>query len=216
MAEINPNNNVNNKSKGKRRAKKLSTHIDMTPMVDLMSLLITFFMLTLAFSKPKVMEIVLPDDRGGPGDSIKYPVHRVINLLLSENDKIYYYTGMPPASENDLKASGDRLQAINYGPDGLRKLLLIRNMILFEKVDSLTRDFISGKTKISQDSLLQLIRASKRKDKIGPIVLIKASKKAKYRNIVDVIDEMQICNVARYAIVDPSEYELKLLANTPM
>lgn len=45
----------------KKRAKKHSTHIDMTPMVDLMCLLITFFMLTTAFSKPKVMEIVLPE-----------------------------------------------------------------------------------------------------------------------------------------------------------
>ena len=45
----------------KKKPKKLSTHVDMTPMVDLICLLITFFMLTTAFNKPKIMEIVLPE-----------------------------------------------------------------------------------------------------------------------------------------------------------
>lgn len=49
------------KSGGKKRPKKHLPHIDMTPMVDLMMLLITFFMLTTAFTKSKVMEIVLPE-----------------------------------------------------------------------------------------------------------------------------------------------------------
>lgn len=46
---------------GKKETKKGDARVDMTPMVDLMSLLITFFMLTAAFSKPKVMEIILPE-----------------------------------------------------------------------------------------------------------------------------------------------------------
>ena len=49
------------KKGGKRRPKKHGTRIDMTPMVDLMCLLITFFMLTTAFSKAKVMVITMPD-----------------------------------------------------------------------------------------------------------------------------------------------------------
>ena len=51
------------KKGGKRKAKKFSTHIDMTPMVDLMCLLITFFMLTTAFAKPKAMEITMPEKK---------------------------------------------------------------------------------------------------------------------------------------------------------
>jgi hypothetical protein len=101
----------------------------------------------------------------------------------------------------------------NYGTNGLRRLLLNKNMDLYEKLDSIKGDFITGKSDISQDSLLQLIRANKRKDKFGPLVLIKTDKTAKYRNIVDAIDEMEICSIARYAIVDPNEYELKMIAN---
>jgi biopolymer transport protein ExbD len=213
MAEISSNTSVDTKFNRKRRAKKLSTHIDMTPMVDLMSLLITFFMLTTAFAKPKIMEIVLPDEEGESGQAI---ASRTINLLLSSDNKIYYYLGKPPMSDKEVTESAGRLQKINYSKNGLRKLLLNRNIALFEKVDSLSKNFISGKTEISQDSLLRLIRSSKKKDKVGPIVMIKADNKAKYRNIVDVIDEMEICNVARYAIVDPSDYELKLLANAAL
>jgi biopolymer transport protein ExbD len=215
MAEIAENSGVDNRPKHKRRAKKLSTHIDMTPMVDLMSLLITFFMLTTAFSKSRIMEIVLPIDGGdnNPSTSIEYPASRTINLILSDNNKIYYYVGKPPMNDNDVKAFAGRLQQTNYNSTGLRKLLLKRNLNLYEKVDLLSKDYIARKTDISQDSLLQLIHASKKKDTLGPIVMIKASNGAKYGNIVDVIDEMEICNIARYAIVDPSEYEMKLLQN---
>ena len=67
MAEIIANEGGHGKKKGKARAKKHGTHIDMTPMVDLACLLLTFFMLTTAFSKPKVMEIVLPEKTNEQG-----------------------------------------------------------------------------------------------------------------------------------------------------
>jgi biopolymer transport protein ExbD len=89
------------------------------------------------------------------------------------------------------------------------------NMLLYEKVDSAQQDVITGKSKITQDSLLSLIKQYKKKDKKGPIIMIKADKNAKYKNIVDVIDEMAICNVARYAIVDMNEYETKLIETVP-
>jgi len=53
MAEIIANEGGGKKGHGKKRAKKNSTHIDMTPMVDLMSLLITFFMLRILFFRIK-------------------------------------------------------------------------------------------------------------------------------------------------------------------
>ncbi|MFM7079991.1 MAG: ExbD/TolR family protein, partial [Bacteroidota bacterium] len=48
------------KKDGKVKQKKSTTHIDMTPMVDLAFLLLTFFMLTTTFSKPKTMEVNMP------------------------------------------------------------------------------------------------------------------------------------------------------------
>ncbi len=219
MAEIIANEGSGKKGHGKKRAKKHSTHIDMTPMVDLMSLLITFFMLTTAFSKPKIMEIVLPEK-----DVIDNPVEpqveieakRTLNILMSGDDQVYFYIGKPPMNEEDVTLfASSKLQKTDYGKDGIRKLLLSKNMALYEKVDSATQDVITGKSKISQDSLLNLVKQYKKKDKIGPIVMIKADKHAKYKNIVDVIDEMAICNVARYAIVDMNEYEVKLLEAIP-
>jgi biopolymer transport protein ExbD len=217
MAEIIANEGGGGKAHGKKRAKKHSTHIDMTPMVDLMSLLITFFMLTTAFSKPKIMEIVLPE-KDVVQDTSKGPeieAKRTLNLILSGDNKVYYYIGKPPMNDKDVTAFASQFQKTDYGKDGIRKVVLKMNMLLYEKVDSATQNVITGKSKISQDSLLSLIKLYKKQDKKGPIVMIKADKETKYRNIVDVIDEMAICNVARYAIVDMNEYELELLKNAP-
>jgi hypothetical protein len=49
---------------------------------------------------------------------------------------------------------------------------------------------------------------------VGPIVLIKATEKVKYKNVVDIIDEMAICNIARYSLTEMNSFEEKLLAKT--
>lgn len=215
MAQLNTNMNERGINSRKRRSKKHSIHIDMTPMVDLMSLLITFFMLTTAFSKSKIMEIILPEPTGPVGTNSVSPGSRTLNLLLSGGNKIYYYIGVPPENESDLNTSASKLQKLDFSKDGLRKTLLNLNILLFEKVDSLNSAYLAGEMKITNDSLSKIVKDFKKKDRKGPIVMIKADKTAKYRNIVDVIDEMQICNIARYAIVDPNEYELKLINNAP-
>ncbi len=217
MAEIIANEGGGGKKHGKKRAKKHSTHIDMTPMVDLMSLLITFFMLTTAFSKPKIMEIVLPE-KDQTEDTSKGPeieAKRTLNILMTGNDQVFYYIGRPPMNDEEVVKTQTKFKKTDYGKDGIRKIVLEMNMGLYEKVDSATQEVITGKTKISQDSLQAIIKNFKKKDKKGPIVMIKADKLAKYKNIVDVIDEMAICNVARYAIVDMNEYETKLLEAVP-
>ncbi|MGC8823025.1 MAG: ExbD/TolR family protein [Bacteroidales bacterium] len=197
------------RKKGKRRPKKHSTHIDMTPMVDLMTLLLTFFMLTTAFSKPKAMEIVLPEkdqkENKKEDKENQIPKWRAVNIILDENDKIYYYTGLvekPPYPE---------LIETDFSKDGIRKYLLKRNRTLYEKIDSLNVAALKSRKPIPPDTLAKQIRELKKADKVGPIVLIKATDKVKYRNMVDIIDEMAICNIARYAIVDINPQELKML-----
>src|SRR5665648_441552 len=91
------------KGKGKRKAKKHGTHIDMTPMVDLACLLLTFFMLTTAFNKPKVMEVIMPDK---PKDNEKPPEldkDRALNIILVENDKILWYVGIAEPGKHNFK-----------------------------------------------------------------------------------------------------------------
>ena len=88
------------KAGGKKKAKKHAPHIDMTPMVDLMCLLITFFMLTTAFSKSKVMEIVLPDKIKDPNAiPPKIPTSRTVNIILGPDNKIYWYPGVVKAED---------------------------------------------------------------------------------------------------------------------
>jgi biopolymer transport protein ExbD len=219
MAEI-ISNEGGGKGHGKKRAKKHSTHIDMTPMVDLMSLLITFFMLTTAFSKPKIMEIVLPEkdpieNKDDKKDDSEFLGSRTLNVLMTGGDNVYYYIGKPPMNDKDVEVISTKLKKTDYSKEGVRLIVLKMNMLLYERVDSATQAVITGKSKISQDSLIGLIKQFKKKDKKGPIVMIKADKKAKYKNIVDVIDEMAICNIARYALVDMNIYEEKMLAAAP-
>ena len=190
------------KGKGKRKAKKHGTHIDMTPMVDLACLLLTFFMLTTAFNKPKVMEILLPEK---PKENEKPPEldkDRALNIILVENDKVLWYVGMA-----DPNKTLPVLAEADYSKDGIRKVLLQRNKELFNQVTSMKKDVTEGKLKIPRDSVDARIKRFYKQDKYGPIVLIKAADGVKYRNIVDIIDEMAITNIARYSLVDINPVE---------
>jgi biopolymer transport protein ExbD len=201
------------KQGGKPKAKKHSTHIDMTPMVDLMCLLITFFMLTTAFSKPKVMVITMPEKKP-PKDTSNSPTvaaFRTINILISSDNKIYWYTGSIDSKEGPLTP----ITKTNYSKDGLRKILLDKNKDVFTQIEELKEKVIKGLLVMADSTLNNQIKDIKRGDKKGPIVLIKPGDGAKYRNIVDVVDEMAICNIGSYAIIDMSPKEQELIKTAP-
>ena len=193
---------------GKKKPKKGSAHIDMTPMVDLMCLLLTFFMLTTAFSKPKVMEIVLPEKvrKDEKVEPPKIAESRTLNIILGPEDKVFWYPGKadpespPPLQETDFSATG------------IRQVLLERNRALFKKIDEFEKKVVSGEIDIKRDSLQSAIKQLKTDDDTGPIVLIKAYKTSKYKNFVDIIDEMSIVGIARYTFTDISWLEEGMVA----
>jgi biopolymer transport protein ExbD len=198
------------KGKGKKKAKKHGTHIDMTPMVDLACLLLTFFMLTTAFNKPKVMEIILPEK---PKENEKPPEldkDRALNILLVENDKVLWYVGLA-----DPNKTLPVLTEADFSKDGIRKVLLQRNKELYARVANMKKDVTEGKLKIPRDSVESRIKRFYKEDKSGPIVLIKAADGVKYRNIVDIMDEMAITNIARYTLVDINPVE-KMMVQTKL
>lgn len=211
MAEIIENDGGGHK-KGKRRAKKHSTHIDMTPMVDLACLLLTFFILTTAFNEPKIMEIVMPS-KEKVKDPPKVDDSRVINLIMAENDQIFYYNGLADPTKGSLPI----LIKTNYSKDGIRKILLERNKDLFEKVyfynDSLSRGLGKYKSNQPKDSIRSQVRKFRSADKKGPIVLIKAADGVTYGNFVDIMDEMAITNIARYTVSELNFVEKKMLSD---
>ena len=194
---------------GKKKAKKHPPRMDMTPMVDLMCLLITFFMLTTAFNKSKVMEIILPEKlQNEPQDAPKISASRTLNVILGPNNKLYWYPGaVKPEDFNNLPP----LNETDYSADGVRKLLLERNRTLAKKIDEFNKDVISGKIQISQDSLRGAISKLKTNDDTGPIVLVKAYKNANYGNFVDILDEMNICGIARYTFMKIAWYEVNMV-----
>ena len=197
------------KQKGtKKKPKKQSTHIDMTPMVDLMCLLITFFMLTVAFSKSKVMDIILPEkiQKNEKVEPPKIADSRTLNIILGPDDKVFWYPGKADP------AAPPPLQETDFSDTGIRQVLLERNKALFDKIDAFQRSVLRGDLKISQDSLASAIRIIKKEDDTGPIVLIKAYKTSKYKNFVDIIDEMSIVGIARYIFTDISWVEEGMVA----
>jgi len=197
------------KESGKKRPKKHGTHIDMTPMVDLMCLLIVFFMLTTAFSKAKIMEIILPEKIKDPNAiPPKIPLSRTLNIILGPDNKVYWYPGLVKEEDfNNLPP----VREISFGPEGIRKLLLDRNIALAKKIEAFNDDVLTGKIVLKQDSVQKSISKLKSDDDTGPIVLIKAYKKANYGNFVDILDEMNICGIARYTFIDIAWYEERMV-----
>jgi len=199
------------KKKGKKRPKKHSSHIDMTPMVDLFCLLLTFFMLTTAFSKPKVMEIVLPDRNPDKKNQTEISKGRVLNIILTGDDRILWYNGMV-----DPKKAPPILNVADFSKDGIRKVLLDRNKSLYSRIDSLQKGIIEGTSSTPKDSIKSVIKRFKREDndrKVGPIVLIKSDENVKYKDFVGIIDEMAITNIAIYSVSELTPVEKKLIAD---
>jgi biopolymer transport protein ExbD len=174
MAELEQKESSAKKGKKKGR-KKMSTRVDLTPMVDLAFLLVTFFMLTTTFSKPQTLEINMPVKPKGEvteEEQNKLKASKALNILLGEYNKIYWYRGLLPDEIYDPFVE------TNFSADGIRKVLLEKNATVEEVV-----------------------------------VLIKPTDGANYKNVVDILDEMNISNMKRYAIVDVTPEDLELIKN---
>jgi biopolymer transport protein ExbD len=159
------------KKDGKVRSKKTSTRIDMTPMVDLAFLLLTFFILTTTLSKPQTMEITMPEKPKPDDKPPEVNEKHVLTLVLGENDKVFWYVGI----------TNPEVKQADFSKDGIRKVLLQKK--------SEIRDMI---------------------------VLIKALDESKYRNMVDILDEISITNIQRFAIVDVTSVDKELVKESKL
>lgn len=183
---------------GKKRPKKGSTRIDMTPMVDLAFLLLTFFVLTSTFSKPKIMSLAYPAKPKEPIESPK--VYNAITFLLSE-DKIFYYEGAFKPGETKLTES-------SFGAEGVRKLLADKNKYVLDTKIELT-DRLARKEIVDSTYENLLIEAQKNDKALK--VLIKTDLKATCKNFIDLIDELRINDIGVVAPVDMMKSEQELL-----
>jgi biopolymer transport protein ExbD len=197
MAEINTESG-GGKHKGKKvQTKKMSTRVDLTPMVDLGFLLITFFMLTTTLSKPQTMEINMPV-KEKTEDETKVKESKAMTIILGDMNRVYYYFGI----------TDPKVEVTNFSANGIRKVLLERNKTAVMQINDLKRQLDAHK--ITVDEYKKKVSEVKN-DKNGIIVLIKADDASKYKNLVDILDEMQITGIGRYAIVDITPIELELI-----
>jgi biopolymer transport protein ExbD len=211
MSEVQQQEQGGDKKHKKVRAKKSSTHIDMTPMVDLAFLLLTFFMLTTTFSKPKTMDITMPVKDAKEDEQTKVPASQTLSIILTEKDRIIWYMG----EDNAEKAPETNIADFSLnGAKSIHKILLEKNQLVFNKIQLVRDSVAKGLIKNENDIIKQHISAVKSAEKKGLIVLIKPDDKSKYKNLVDILDEMLVCSVARYAIVDVSANEQELIKNT--
>jgi biopolymer transport protein ExbD len=205
MAEIADSGGGHDKG-GKKRPKKGSTRIDMTPMVDLGFLLLTFFVMTTTFSKPKVMSLVYPAKITDP--SVKpTPMNNGITFLLTE-DKIYYYQGQFYGPSNSEGKPATQLKETTFGPQGVRKLLAELNSFVLTNKKGLDKQF---KAKMIDEKQYEKRLDEFRGNDDALKVLIKTDDKATCQNFVDIIDELKIAQIGVIAPLDLTKDEQELM-----
>jgi len=185
MADIDTSSS--GKGDGKVRSKKMSTRVDLTPMVDLAFLLITFFMLTTTLNKPQAMELNMPKKVEQPEEQTDVADCQVMNILLDTLDQVWYYEGLSVAGLQKTTFAGD---------GGIRKVILKQQK---ELVKSGTCVYPAGNKRAGQPRDF--------------IVLIKMLKGARYDNMVNILDEMDITGTKIYAIQAPDPIEIEAIDN---
>ncbi len=193
--------------KGKKRAKKSSTRVDMTPMVDLAFLLLTFFVLTSTFSKPKVMSLAYPAKIDTPVDKDAPKLNNGITFLLSK-DKIFYYTGEFYSADRPGKDGPTKLTETNFSATGLRKVLADLNSYVLLRKEGMVKK-VKAKQMADTTYTRELEQLKGKPEALK--VLVKTDDKALCKNFIDLIDEVKIAEIGVIAPVPMLPAELKLL-----
>lgn len=199
MADVQPQGGGGGGRHGKKRAKRSSTHIDMTPMVDLAFLLLTFFILTTTMYKPSTLQLTFPVPQDEQDKKELQKVANAMTVFLTKDDQILYY-------KDAFEPGVTQLTRTNFSE--ITKVLIENNRSTFEQVQELRRRYNANE--IDQLAFDTLKNNLEKRDE-ALFVIIKPDKDAKYRNMIDMVDEMDITGVGKYAVQDtikPTELAL--------
>lgn len=181
MAEVEQSSDDGGK-KGGPKTKKKSTKVDMTAMVDVAFLLLTFFVLTATMSNSAMISLTLPPKADDIPDDDKYKKideKKIMTLVLEEDDVVKYYIGV--ANEET------ELLETDYAEDGLREAIL-------EHINK-------GRTEYGIPLCADVDNAGINEGRCwDPIFVIKPRDKSRYKNLVDMLDELAITEATKYAI----------------
>lgn len=209
-------------SAGKSKQKKMNVRVDFTPMVDMMMLLITFFMLCTSLAKPQTMELSMPSNDKNLTDQDKTVTKEsyTITIYCAADNQIYYVAGL--VKPEDPKC----LKKTTWGAKGIRDAIINHTT---EDGTTPTIDVMKAKVELDKkhdnpdpkkkmsDSIYNVELS---KIKAGDIngkhiatltIIIKATDNATYKNLVDALDEMNICSIGKYVIDKINDNDLKLL-----
>jgi biopolymer transport protein ExbD len=184
------------KGPGVKKAKKLSTRVDMTPMVDLGFLLITFFIFTTTMSSPTTMNLIMPKDTDKEEEQNKAKESGALTILLGKNNVVYYYEGQLLPDASNFKTSTFK---------GIRDVIINKKkaVMAIHQHDASCEE-IWQKNNGDKNSC---------RDK-DLVIVIKPDDEATYKNTVDIIDEMAISEIKRYAMVSLFPVEKDLIKKT--
>ena len=204
------------KSKDTSKQKKINVRVDFTPMVDMMMLLITFFMLCTSLAKPQTMELSMPSNDKNMTDQDKSVTKAsyTITVYVAGNNKIFYTAGLPKYDDPST------LKETTWGKDGIRKVFMQH---VTEDNTQPVLQVMKAKAELDQkkdqmpDSVYKQELTKIKAGEIGGqkiqtmTVIIKATDKALAQNVIDALDEMQICSIAKYVLDKISPDDEKLL-----
>ena len=198
------------------KQKKINVRVDFTPMVDMMMLLITFFMLCTSLAKPQTMELSMPsnDKNLDNEDKSVTKASYTITVFVAGNDQIYYVAGLPKYDDPSC------LKKTTWGKDGIRKVFMTH---VTEDNTQPILEVMKAKAELDQkkdelpDSVYNKELSKIKKGEINGqkietmTIIIKATDKASYKNVIDALDEMQICSVGKYVLDQVTPDDAKLL-----
>ena len=188
------------KGPGVKKAKKLSTRVDMTPMVDLGFLLITFFVFTATMSSPTTIDLNMPKDIKKQDEQTEVKESSVLTIMLGKGDQVYYYEG-----KLVVDATGNNFKQTTFKG--------IRDIIVNKKKEVMDRYYQRPDPACEAEAKAKGKPVSNCADK-DFVVIIKPSDDATYKNTVDILDEMTINQVRTYAMVKIGEVEYELIKKT--
>ena len=207
-------------AKKESKQKKMNVRVDFTPMVDMLMLLITFFMLCTSLSKPQTMELTMPSNDVNTQEEQKNETKasETVTLYVTADNKIYYGEGIPKYDDPTW------LKETTWGNDGIRKVLrdhaTEQGIRPVQRIGLAVRELNMQRQKnpnqypdsIYQKELSKLKAGNLKEGKIPTLtIVIKPTDNATYKNMVDALDEMQILNIGTYVIDKISADDEKLL-----
>ena len=205
--------------KKESKQKKMNTRVDFTPMVDMMMLLITSFMLCTTLTTPQAMQLTMPSNDKNVQDEDKSATKasHTITIVLAGNDKIYHIDGLPNYEDPTC------LKETTWGKNGIRKVLIehmteegiapvAKIMLAKQKLDEKKLKYNMADS-LYQKELAEIKNGNLEGEKVPKLtIIIKPLDTASYKNMVDALDEMQICSIGTYVIDKINENDMKLLA----